>query len=73
MKKLFRAAYGDESRVLIILAKDLNEAISLANQSEIDRGTNDPYVFNVEDDEVFEVDLNAESQVLDNFSENYFF
>jgi len=67
MKKLFRAAYGDESKVMFIIADDLNEAIKLANENEI--GFTDEFeeadVFEFDKESVFEIDLNVQSQVID--------
>lgn len=67
MKKLFRAAYGDESRVMFIVADNLDEAIKLANEREI--GFTDEYEirneFEFDEESVFEIDLNIQSQVID--------
>jgi hypothetical protein len=70
MKKLFRAAFGDESRVLIILADDIDEAVDIANETV--NGDDDPedwaFTFTSDNDSVFEVDLEVKSQAIEDFS-----
>jgi hypothetical protein len=72
-KKLFRAAYGDESRVMFIIADNLNEAISLANQKELDGEEDSDDYFHFDDESVFEVNINqSESQIIEDFTINSF-
>lgn len=74
MKKIYRAAYGDESRVMLIIANDLEEAISLVNGKFVEEVSDDenewPFKFNKEN--VVEIDLKKESQVIDDFSYDTF-
>lgn len=63
MKKLFRASYGDESKVYLILADSLNEAIGIANKDDDENG------FAFDEDSVFEISLNQkDSQIIEKFT-----
>lgn len=72
-KKLFRAAYGDESRIMFILADNLAEAITLANERELDGDDEPEDRFNFDDESVFEVNLNqSESQIIEDITADSF-
>lgn len=68
MKKIFRAAFGDESRVLLIIADDIQEAIDIANQTVNGDSDQRDWEFKFSIDSVFEVNLEVASQVIEDFS-----
>ena len=57
VKKLFRAAYGDDSRIMFILADNLQEAIKMANERELDGDDDSDDYFHFDSETVFEVNL----------------
>ena len=66
MKKVFRAAYGDLSRVLIILADNIDEAIELANTTNEDDDP-DEWEFTFTKDDIIEMNLSAESTIVEDW------
>lgn len=65
--KIFRAAFGDESRVLLIAANSLYEATEIANNKMLEEEVD--YTFSEED--TFEINP-ASPQILDDFSLDFF-
>ena len=69
MKKIFRAAFGDESRVLMIIADDIDEAVDIANKTVNGDDSKDwVFTFTIDNNSVFEVDLEVQSQVIEDFT-----
>ena len=65
-KKLFRAAYGDDSRIMFILADNLQEAIKMANERELDGDDDSDDYFHFDSETVFEVNLTStESEIIE--------
>ena len=67
MKKLYKAAYSDETRIMFILADNLYEAISMANERE-SHGDDGCDYFYFDSETVSEIDLaSPKSQIIEDF------
>ena len=68
MKKLYKAAYSDETRIMFILADNLYEAISMANERESHGDDDGCDYFYFDSETVSVVDLaSTKSRIIEDF------